>query len=432
MSFSSEFIHPKDQIVDIMHRIYGYGMTTTSGGNLSILDSEGNIWISPGGVDKGTLTRDDIVRIKPDGTIEGKHRPSSEYPFHRAIYRMRPDIKAILHAHPPALVSFSVAGKIPDTTIHPAAKYVCGTVGYAPYEIPGSEELGKSVAKAFAAGHSTILLENHGACTAGATLLQAFQRFETLDFCARLINNAIRLDSVKSLSETDIEFHALDRNVEFRPFEVSRRTSKEIELRTQMTQLIRRAYRQRLFTSTEGSFAVRLDEESFLVSPGGIDRGNLEPDDIVLVRGHRYESGKKMSKAAWFFKKIFDTQKDLKSIIFAQPPYLMGYAVSHADFDPRVIPESYIMLREVPVFPYGEHFRNVDKVVNTISPRYPVCMIENDAVISVGRTLIEAFDRLEVAEYSAKATISASALGGMKPISDQQVADLVKAFNLIP
>ncbi len=432
MSYSNEFIHPKDQIVDIMRRIYGYGMTTTSGGNLSILDSEGNIWISPGGVDKGSLTRDDIVRIKPDGTIEGRHKPSSEYPFHRALYRMRPDVKAILHAHPPALVSFSVAGKIPDTSIYPAAKNVCGTVGYAPYEIPGSEELGKSVAEAFAAGHSTILLENHGACTAGATLLQAFQRFETLDFCARLINNAIRLGKPYSLSETDIEFHALDRNAEFRPFDVSTRTSKEIELRTQMVQLIHRAYRQRLFNSTEGSFAVRLNDESFLVSPYGIDRGNLMPDDLVLVRGMRYESGKNLSKAAWFFKAIFDAQKDLKSVIIAHPPYLMGYAVSHEKFDPRVIPESYIMLREVPVFPYGEHLRNVEKVAKTISRRYPVCMLENDAVISVGCSLIESFDRLEVAEYSAKATISAAALGGMKPISDAQVADLVKAFNLIP
>ena len=432
MSYSSEFIHPKDQIVDIMRRIYGYGMTTTSGGNLSILDNEGNIWISPGGVDKGTLNRDDIVRIKADGTIEGKHKPSSEYPFHRAIYRMRPDVKAILHAHPPALVSFSVAGKIPDTSIHPAAKYVCGTVGYAPYEIPGSEALGKSVADAFAAGHSTILLENHGACTAGATLLQAFQRFETLDFCARLINNAIRLGEVHTLSETDIEFHSLDRNAQFREFDVSCRSSKEIELRTQMIQLIHRAYRQRLFTSTEGSFAVRLDKESFLVSPCGIDRGNLEPDDLVLIRGMRYESGKEPSKAAWFFKQIFDAQPELKSILIAHPPYLMGYAVSHAKFDPRVIPESYIMLREVPVFPYGTHFRDVKSVSEKLSPRYPVCMIENDAVISVGKTLIEAFDRLEVAEYSAKATISAAALGGMKPINAQQIADLVKAFNLIP
>jgi L-fuculose-phosphate aldolase len=110
----------------------------------------------------------------------------------------------------------------------------------------------------------------------------------------------------------------------------------------------------------------------------------------------------------------------------------MGYAVSHEKFDPRVIPESYIMLREVPVFPFGEHLRNVKKVAQTISCRYPVCMLENDAVISVGRTLIESFDRLEVAEYSAKATISAAALGGMKPINEAQIADLVKAFNLIP
>ena len=80
MSYDSEFIHPKDQIVEIMRRIYGYGMTTTSGGNLSILDSEGDIWISPGGVDKGSLTRDDIVRIRPDGSVEGRHKPSSEAP----------------------------------------------------------------------------------------------------------------------------------------------------------------------------------------------------------------------------------------------------------------------------------------------------------------------------------------------------------------
>ena len=177
---TTNFVHPRDQIVEIMKRIYGYGMTTTSGGNLSILDSEGNMWISPGSVDKGTLHREDIVCVKPDGTVIGRHKPSSEFPFHRAIYKIRPDVKAILHAHPPALVSFSVAGKIPNTAVHPTAKMICGTVGYAPYEVPGSEALGKNVAAAFSAGHSTILLENHGACTAGATLLQAFQRFEPL------------------------------------------------------------------------------------------------------------------------------------------------------------------------------------------------------------------------------------------------------------
>ena len=427
------FEHPRDQIVEIMGRIYGYGMTTTSGGNLSILDSDGNMWISPGGIDKGTLQREDIVCVRADGTVVGRHKPSSEFPFHRAIYKIRPDVKAILHAHPPALVSFSVAGVIPDTAVLATARMVCGTVGYAPYEVPGSEALGKNVAAAFAEGHSTILLENHGTCTAGATLLQAFQRFETLDFCARLINRAIELGKPRYLTDTQIEFSNIDRNGEFRPFEADEHTSEELEMRCQMVKLIRRAYRQQLFTSTEGTFAVRLDRESFLITPFGVDRGTIRAEDLVLVRGRRYDGGgHKPSRAAWFFKAVFDAQPEIHSLIVALPPNLMAYGVAGVTFDPRVIPESYILLREMPTFDFGEHFRDVKKVAGTISPRYPVILIRNDCMVSAGRTLLEAYDRMEVAEYSAKATIRARGLGGMHPIDDAQIADLVKAFKLQP
>lgn len=426
------YVHPSDQIVNIMERIYGYGMTTTSGGNLSIQDASGDMWISPGSIDKGTLRREDIICVKPDGSMLGPHKPSSEYPFHRALYKMRPDVKAIVHAHPPALVSFSVAGMIPNTNVFPTAKQVCGTVGYAPYEIPGSEALGSNVAAAFREGHSTILLENHGTCTAGNSLLQAFQRFETLDFCARLINSAYRLGTPHYLTETEIEFHHLDRNFDFQPFTPSSHSSAELELRRQMVLLIRRAYRQMLFTSTEGTFAARLDKDSFLITPSDVDRGTITPESLILVKGNFYEEGQKLSTAAWFFKAIFDCQPEINSLIIANPPNLMGYAVSHETFDPRVIPESYILLREMPCFPYGEHFRNLGEVAKTVSPRYPIIMIQNDCILSSGRHLLEAYDRLEVAEYSAKATIDARLLGGLKPITGEQIADLVKAFKLIP
>ena len=69
-------MHPADQIVTMMERIYGYGMTTTSGGNLSIMDENENIWITPSGIDKGSLTREDIMCVKPDGTVIGPHTPS--------------------------------------------------------------------------------------------------------------------------------------------------------------------------------------------------------------------------------------------------------------------------------------------------------------------------------------------------------------------
>ena len=80
------YIHPADQLVMFMQRIYDKGLTTTSGGNLSIMDDAGDMWITPAGVDKGTLTRNDIVCVKADGSIVGTHKPSSEYPFHAAVH----------------------------------------------------------------------------------------------------------------------------------------------------------------------------------------------------------------------------------------------------------------------------------------------------------------------------------------------------------
>src|SRR6188768_440539 len=102
MSGQRDLVHPRDEIMQTMERIYRYRMTTTSGGNLSIREQNGDIWITPARIDKGNLTRQDIVRVAADGTVDGLHRPSSEFPFHRAIYHARPDIRAIVHAHPVA------------------------------------------------------------------------------------------------------------------------------------------------------------------------------------------------------------------------------------------------------------------------------------------------------------------------------------------
>ena len=115
MSRPRDLIHPRDAIMRTMERIYRYRMTTTSGGNLSIQDEDGSLWITPARVDKGSLRRDDIVRVRADGTADGPHRPSSEFPFHKAIYEARPDLRGIVHAHPVALVAFSICRRVPDT-----------------------------------------------------------------------------------------------------------------------------------------------------------------------------------------------------------------------------------------------------------------------------------------------------------------------------
>jgi len=106
-------MHPSDQITEVIHSIYFRGMTTTSGGNVSITDDCGNVWITPSAIDKGSLTPDDIVCVKPEGSVIGRHEPSSELPFHKAIYKIRPDIKAVIHAHPSGLVSLALCTKFP-------------------------------------------------------------------------------------------------------------------------------------------------------------------------------------------------------------------------------------------------------------------------------------------------------------------------------
>ena len=80
-----KFLHPSDQIVMFMDRVYSGGMTTMSGGNISILDEEGDIWITPSGIDKGTLTRNDICQVKPDGTVIGRYKPSVGCPLQKGV-----------------------------------------------------------------------------------------------------------------------------------------------------------------------------------------------------------------------------------------------------------------------------------------------------------------------------------------------------------
>ena len=230
MNFS--LLHPRDQIVETMERIYSRNMTTTSGGNISIHDENGDKWITPARVDKGSLRRQDVVHIGKDGECEGLHPPSSESPFHLSVYAARPDIRAIIHAHPGALVSFSICGQIPNTRLFPESWNICGEVTFAPYEIPGSKQLGARIAEAFASESkpNCVVLENHGVVVGGSNLAEAFQRFETLEFTAQTIINARQLGEVHYLSDKQIAF-SNDPRILMLEGESQPMTSREKELR---------------------------------------------------------------------------------------------------------------------------------------------------------------------------------------------------------
>ncbi len=425
-----DLLHPSDQLVMIMERIYGYGMTTTSGGNLSIRDENGDIWITPAGVDKGTLTGKDIVRIKRDGTVIGKHRPSSELPFHQSIYAQRPDVNAIVHAHPPALVSFSIVRKIPDTRVIPNANMICGEVGMAEYGLPGSDDLGAKIAAVLKKGINTVLLENHGTVVVGEDLFKAFMAFETLDFCARLEIDANKIGNMKSLTAKHIEISKNKQHVEMEEFIPQGYSSEERAARKEMCGLIHRAYDQKLFTSTQGTFSMKLDDGSFIITPYARDRKYLENSDIVRIEGGRREAGKMPSRSVLLHKYIYEKHPHVRSVIIAHPPAIMAFAVTDEKFDSRTIPESYVLLRNIQKLPFGSSFMQPGMVADLFKESNPIVLVENDCIIVTGSSLLNAFDRLEVAEYSAKALIASKSLGPVVMIGEKQIRDIETAFGL--
>ncbi|MFO8002427.1 MAG: class II aldolase/adducin family protein [Marinilabilia sp.] len=424
-----KMMHPSVQITRVISRIYRKGMTTTSGGNVSIKDENGDIWVTPSGVDKGSLTEKDIVCVKRDGTIVGDHKPSSEFPFHKAIYDVRPDIKSIIHAHPPALVSFSIVRNIPDTNIIPQAKYICGSIGYAPYGLPGSDELGKKIAAEFENGEAlAVIMENHGVVLGGTDMMDAYARFETLEFASRTIINARQIGTPTYLSDEEIE--TFEKQI---PHAVPRFTdvvypSEERAIRDQICEIVRRACDQDLMISTYGTVSVRWKKDDFLITPAHVARWDIMPEDIVQVKDGHAEAGKTPSRAMFLHQQIYQENPQINSIIITQPPNIMAFGTTGEKFDVRTIPESWIFLQDVPFLPFGSQFHGNSTIPELLSQSVPAVLIANDSFLVTGDGLLQTFDKLEVAEFSARSLVLSSALGEMVPINDEQVDALRNHF----
>lgn len=424
-------MHPAEQIALIIGRIYRRKMTTTSGGNLSIMDDNGDMWITPAGIDKGSLTPADIMCVKADGTIVGPHKPSSEYPFHRALYKMRPKMRSVIHAHPPGLVTFSIVHQVPDTSIIPQARGVCGPVGFAPYALPGSELLGEKIAAEFATNpeYKAVIMENHGVVLMGDDIADAYQRLETLELCARTILNARTLGKPVYLTEEQILSHEKAIHIDFEHFMNVEHPSDERAIRTEICEIVHRACAQGLMCSSYGTASVRWRGNDFLITPSDKQRWDLEPHDIVQVKDGRVEAGKNASRSVALHYEIYKRNPKINSIILTQTPYLMGYATTGVKFDVRTIPESWIFLQDVPQYPFGSQYHAIEKMAEGFR-KLPCALLSNDSILVTGDRLINTFDKLEVADFSARSLIMAAPVGKLNPITDAEIEDLRVAFHV--
>ncbi|MFI3331238.1 MAG: class II aldolase/adducin family protein [Rikenellaceae bacterium] len=429
----TKLMHPAEQITIIIGRIYTSGMTTTSGGNISIKDDENNIWITPSAVDKGSLKVEDIVCVKADGSYEGKHKPSSELSLHQAIYKLHPKMRSVIHAHAPALVSFGIVHQIPNTNIIPQAKRICGKVGFAKYALPGSDALCENITKEFNEHPDckAVIMENHGVILYGEDIIDAYQRFETLEFCARTLISAYTLGEPQYLSDEQIEVHN-DSLPSYAPhFMGVKYPSDERAIRSEICDLVRRSCNQGLMISSHGTVSVRWKGNDFLITPSGIPRWDLEPDHIVQIKNGLIEAGKMPSRSVAMHQAIYENNPHINSIILTQAPNLMGFCTTDSKFDVRSIPESWIFLQDVPKIDFNVQYdEQGNKNISDTLSKVPCAFLSNDSIIVTGDKLINTFDRLEVAEFTAKSFVMAKSLGTLKPISDKQIEELRVAFNV--
>jgi L-fuculose-phosphate aldolase len=173
------------EILEIGRRLDAKGLITAAEGNLSVKDGD-RIFITAGGAYKGRLTPEQVVVTDLEGrVVEGEARVSSELPMHLAIYRARPDVRAVVHAHPPVATAFAVAHVPLDRPILAEAVLLLGSVPVVPYAPPSTAELASAVASGVAQAQA-LLLANHGAVTLGESLARAHERMETLEHLARV------------------------------------------------------------------------------------------------------------------------------------------------------------------------------------------------------------------------------------------------------
>ncbi|MBE7086476.1 MAG: class II aldolase/adducin family protein [Clostridiales bacterium] len=195
----------KKEICEVGLKLWQKGFVAANDGNISVKVSDNEFYCTPTGVSKASLTPDMIIKVDKDGKkLEGKLNPSSEIKMHMRVYRERPDVTAVVHAHPPVATAFTVADIDLDQYVLPEAVLTIGAVPTCDYGTPSTMEIPDSL-DPYIHNHDAFLLRNHGALTVGCNLTKAFFVMEEVEFNAVICKHAMDLGAVHEISSEQLK-----------------------------------------------------------------------------------------------------------------------------------------------------------------------------------------------------------------------------------
>ncbi len=195
----------KQDIVEVGKRMYARGYIASNDGNISARLDDNKFLVTPTGVSKGFMKPEDLIVVNMEGKVlSGTNRPSSEVFMHLQVYKDRPDVNSVCHAHPPYATGFAVAGIPLDKCVLPEVIITLGSIPLIEYGTPGTEELYRPVTKLLK-DYDAFLLANHGALTVGTDVINAYHKMETLEHFAQIAFVANQLGYLNTLNKEQVQ-----------------------------------------------------------------------------------------------------------------------------------------------------------------------------------------------------------------------------------
>lgn len=194
----------REDLVEVSRLCYTRGYISGTEGNFSIRLAENLVLTTPAGSCKGRLRTSDLVLTDISGNSLSDQKPSTELKMHLVAYETRPDVKAVVHAHPTVAVGFTVAGASLEQCVLPEVVCTLGRIPTAPYATPSTNEIPDSI-RPLIALHDAIMLDHHGALTIGKDIFDAFYKLETVEHFAQTMLVAHMLGGPKALYASQVQ-----------------------------------------------------------------------------------------------------------------------------------------------------------------------------------------------------------------------------------
>ena len=205
----------------------------------------------------------------------------------------------------------------------------------------------------------------------------------------------------------------------------------KMELLQEICKIGALVHRQGFVAANDGNISARMDKDSFLITPTRVSKGELTPEIIVTVYPDRYEGAMKPSSEYKMHRSIYEVRQDIRAVIHVHSPYATAYAMIGQGMDELLFPEVVVTLGKIPLVPYRTpSTQEFAELVGEYSGEADALLLERHGVVTLGTDLMDAYYKLERVEHVFKIMSIVHRIGSVKPLSGQEISELIQAFNV--